>query len=135
MKIKLLTLLLVFVPISLLSAAPTLSGNYKGTIAYTPYQGVTTYRDGAATMKIVPDTGSGAAAIITYSDQLGRYREKCSVTYNADGTVSLKGISYKLISGDSFNLDTFTVRIGPDGSVTGTSVDSGGGSSTLSFHH
>jgi hypothetical protein len=130
MKIKILTLLLVLATMMSASAAPKLSGNYKGTVAYTPSDGVTTYQDGAATLKI-----QGAVAVVTYSDQLGHYREKCSITYNSDGTVTLQGISYKLLAGSSFNLDTFTIKIAQDGSLSGTSVDTDGGHSKLSFHH
>jgi hypothetical protein len=117
------------------AADQTLSGTYKGTITYTPKNGVTSYNDRNATMTIQPDTGKGPVAVVTYSDQLGRYRENCSVMHNSDGTITLKGTSYTILSGSSFNLDTFTIRIAADGSVSGNSVDSGGGKTVLSLHH
>ncbi len=58
-----------------ITAAPTLSGTYKGSITYTPKGGATSYDDRNATMVIPPDTGKGPVAVVTYSDQLGRYRE------------------------------------------------------------
>jgi hypothetical protein len=118
-----------------LQAAPVLSGSYRGDVTFTPKDGATRYDDRTATLVILPDTGKGAVAVITYSDQLGRYRERCSITPTADGTITLKGVSYALLAGDSFNLDTFHVQVGADGSVTGNSVDTDGGTSVLSFHH
>ena len=113
-----------------------LSGSYKGSITYMPQGGVTPYDDTGATMVIQPAAdGKGPTAVVTYSYQLGRCRETCSITPHADGTITLQGVSWKLISGDSFYPDTFTVRVAADGSVTGTSVDSSGGTSKLSMHH
>jgi hypothetical protein len=100
-----------------------------------PYQGVTPYNDTAATMVIKPVAGKEPTAVVTHSDQQGRYRETCSITYNSDGTITLKGVSWNIISGDSFSPDTFTLHEQSNGSLTGTSVDSSGGTSTLSMHH
>jgi hypothetical protein len=86
-------------------------------------------------MTILPDTGTGAVAVITYSDQLGRYRENCSVTYNSDGTITLKGDTFTILSGSHFYPDTFTIRIANDGSLSGTSVDATGGKTALALHH
>jgi hypothetical protein len=121
--------------ISSATAEQTLSGAYRGSSVYTPRGGATSYDDRNATMNVLPDTGKGAIAVVTYSDQLGRYRENCSVTYNSDGTITLEGTSYTILSGSSFALDTFTVRIDVNGLVSGGSVDSSGGKTTLSMHH
>ena len=133
-RIVLLVCLFAFPPLQA-KADPTLTGTYRGSITYTPKDGATSYDDRNATMTIVPDTGKGPVASITYSDQTGRYREFCFITYNADGTVTLKGESYEILSGSSFYPDTFTVRIADDGSVSGTSVDSAGGRTVLKLHH
>jgi hypothetical protein len=60
-------------------------------------------------MSILPDAGQGPVAVVAYSDHLGRYRENCSITYNADGAITLKGTSYTILSGNSFAPDTFTI--------------------------
>jgi hypothetical protein len=135
MKINFLALLFTLITLASASAAPSLSGKYKGSITYMPEGGVTHYDDTGATMVIQPDTGKGPTAVITYSDQLGRYRETCFIKYNSDGTITLKGISWRIISGSSFNPDTFTLKIASDGSVSGHSVDTGGGTSVLSMRH
>jgi len=135
--LRLLALSICIALTGILSAAAdqTLSGTYKGTITYTPKGGVTSYDDRNATMSILPDAGQGPVAVVTYSDQLGRYRENCSVTYNPDGTITLKGTSYAILSGSSFSPDTFTIRIAADGSLSGSSVDTSGGKTVLSLHH
>ena len=135
--LRILTLSLSIALAGILSATAgqTLSGTYKGTITYTPKGGVTSYDDRNATMSILPDTGEGPGVAVTYSDHLGRYRENCSVTYNSDGTITLTGASYTILSGSSFSLDTFTIRIAADGSLSGSSVDSSGGKTVLSLHH
>jgi hypothetical protein len=113
-----------------------LSGKYKGSITYLPQGGVTPYDDTGATMVIQPAAnGKGPTAVVTYSYQLGRCRETCSITPHPDGTITLQGVSWKIISGSSFYPDTFTVRVAANGSVSGTSVDSSGGTSKLSMHH
>jgi hypothetical protein len=117
------------------AADQTLSGIYKGTISYMPRGGVTSYDDRNATMSILPDTGEGPIAVVTYSDHLGRYRENCSITYNSNGTITLTGTSYTILSGSSFAPDTFTIRIAADGSLSGGSVDTSGGKTVLSLHH
>jgi hypothetical protein len=117
------------------TAGETLSGTYRGTITYTPKGGVTSYDDKNATMSVLPDAGNGPIAVVTYSDQLGRYRENCSIAYNSDGTITLKGTSYTILSGSSFAPDTFTIRIAADGSISGNSVDISGGKTVLSLHH
>ena len=135
--LRILTLSLCIALAGILSATAgqTLSGTYKGTITYTPKGGVTSYDDKNATLTVLPDTGEGPVAVVTYSDHLGRYRENCSVTYNSDGTITLTGTSYTILSGSSFSLDTFTIRIAADGSLSGSSVDSSGGKTVLSLHH
>jgi len=117
------------------AADQTLSGIYKGTISYMPRAGVTSYDDRNAAMSILPDTGKGPIAVVTYSDHLGRYRENCSIAYNSDGTITLTGTSYTILSGSSFAPDTFTIRIEADGSLSGGSVDTSGGKTVLSLHH
>jgi len=117
------------------SAAQTLSGSYSGTIAYLPRNGIAPYPDGEATLVIASDPKLETVAVVTYSDQLGRYREVCSIAYNADGTITLKGVSYTILSGINFSPDTFTIRIAKDGSLSGTSIDTGGGTTTLAMHH
>jgi len=133
-KIVLLVCLLALLSLQA-KADPTLTGTYRGIIRYTPKDGVTSYDDRNATMTIAPDTGNGPVAVITYSDQTGRYREFCSITSNSDGTITLKGENYEILSGSSFYPDTFTVRIADDGSVAGTSVDTAGGTTVLKLHH
>jgi hypothetical protein len=135
--LRILTLSLCIALAGILSATAgqTLSGTYKGTITYTPKGGVTSYDDRNATLSMLPDTGEGPVAVVTYSDHLGRYRENCSVTYNSDGTITLTGTSYIILSGSSFSPDTFTIRIAADGSLSGSSVDSSGGKTVLSLHH
>jgi hypothetical protein len=145
MKVKLIAFWLVALvgllalmpgPMAWADAAAALSGSYRGSITYMPQGGVTPYDDTGATMVIKPAAGGkGPMAVVTYSYQLGRCRETCSITSHADGTITLQGVSWKLISGDSFYPDTFTVRVAPDGSVKGTSVDTSGGTSKLSMHH
>ena len=141
MKVKLIAIWLMVMTALMLGqmawagAAAPLSGSYRGSITYMPYQGVTPYKDTGATMVIQNVSGKGPMAVVTYSYQLGRCQETCSITAHADGTITLQGVSWKMLSGDSFYPDTFTVRVGKDGSVTGTSVDSSGGTSVLSFHH
>jgi hypothetical protein len=135
LRILALSICVALTAISSATADQTLSGSYKGTITYTPKGGVTSYDDRDATMSILPDVGNGPIAVVTYSDQLGRYRENCSVTYNTDGTITLKGTSYTILSGSSFSPDTFTIRTGADGSLSGSSVDSSGGKTVLSLHH
>ena len=135
LRILALSICITLAGISSAAADETLSGAYRGTISYTPKDGVTTYNDGNATMKILPDTGEGPVAVVTYSDQLGRYRENCTVTYNSDGTITLTGSSYTILAGSSFSPDTFTVRIAADGSVSGSSVDSDGGKTVVYLHH
>ena len=138
MKIKLMAFSLMALmpgPMAWADAAASLSGSYKGTITYMEKDGVTPYKDTGATMVIQPGTGKGPVAVVTYSYQLGRCRETCSITSHADGTITLQGVSWKMISGDSFSPDTFTVRVAQDGSVKGTSVDTSGGTSVLSMHH
>lgn len=128
--------LMLFGPVAWAGDAAGLSGSYRGSITYMPKGGVTPYDDKAATLVIQPGPGGkGSVAVVTYSYQLGRCRETCSITSNADGSITLQGVSWKIISGSSFYPDTFTVRVGKDGSVAGTSVDSSGGTSVLSFHH
>jgi hypothetical protein len=113
-----------------------LSGSYKGSITYMPQGGVTPYNDTGATMVINPATLLKAAtAVVTYSYQLGRCRETCSITPHPDGTITLQGVSWKIISGSSFYPDTFTVRVAQNGSVSGTSKDTSGGTSKLAMHH
>jgi hypothetical protein len=135
--LRLLALCFCVTLIGILSAAAdqALSGTYRGTIIYTPKGGVTPYDDRNAMMSILPDTGQGPVAVVTYSDHLGRYRENCAITYNPDGTITLKGTSYTILSGSSFSLDTFTIRIGADGSLSGGSVDTSGGKTVLSLRH
>lgn len=137
MKTKILAfaIVLAVAPTVLVSAAPTLSGTYRGYITYMPRNGVTKYEDRNATLTVLPDTGKGAVAVVTYSDQLGRYQENCSVTYNSGGTIVLKGFSYTILSGSHFYPDTFTIRIENDGSISGSSTDSSGGRTILSLHH
>ena len=135
LRILALSLCIALAGISSATAGQTLSGTYKGTITYTPKGGVTSYDDKNATLTVLPDTGEGPVAVVTYSDHLGRYRENCSVTYNSDGTITLTGTSYTILSGSSFSLDTFTIRIAADGSLSGSSVDSSGGKTVLSLHH
>ncbi|HLJ20879.1 MAG TPA: hypothetical protein VKU84_11805 [Stellaceae bacterium] len=118
------------------AGAQTLSGGYKGTITYMPRDGATAYDDHGATLVVTPDPkGGGDLAVVTYSDHLGRYREVCSVTHNSDGTITLRGVSYTILSGSSFSPDTFTIRVAKDGSISGTSVDTNGGTTTLSMRH
>jgi hypothetical protein len=135
MKIKAFTILLALIPILSASAAPALSGTYTGYITFTPKDGATSYQDRNAKLTILPDTGKGVVAVVNYSDQLGHYREKCSVTLNSDGTLTLKGFSYTILAGTSFSLDTFKIQVAADGSISGNSIDTGGGTSILSFHH
>jgi hypothetical protein len=122
-------------PMGCAQAAAPLSGSYRGSITYMPKDGATHYDDTGATMVIQNVEGKGPMAVVTYSDQLGRYRETCTMTSNADGTITLQGVSWKILSGSSFSPDTFTVRVQSDGSVKGTSVDTSGGTSTLSMKH
>ena len=134
-RICIFAILLALGPTTLASAAPALSGAYTGYITYMPRNGVTSSADRNATLTILPDTGKGVAAVVTYSDQLGRYRENCSVKYNSDGTITLKGFSYTILSGSTFYPDTFTISFEKDGSISGSSIDSAGGRTILSFHH
>jgi hypothetical protein len=134
-RLFLLGLALLLGSMACASAAAPLSGSYRGSITYMPKDGATHYDDTGATMVIQNVPGKGTMAIVTYSDQLGRYRETCSITPHDDGSITLQGVSWKLISGSSFSPDTFTVRVQSDGSVTGTSVDTSGGTSTLKMKH
>jgi hypothetical protein len=132
-----LCLALAVLPASLLPAwaGETLSGVYHGSITVRPKDAVVPYEDRNATIKIVDQSGE-PVAVVTYSAHTGRWREVCTITYNPDDTVTLTGTSYTVLSGsDSFNPDTFTIRIAPDGSLSGGSVDSEGGTTVLAMHH
>src|ERR1700679_447871 len=102
MQARLIAVFLSLVLTAAAGAASTLSGSYTGSITYTPKNGVTSYQDRGATLNVLPDTGKGVLAVVTYSDQMGRYRENCSITSNPDGTITLKGVSYTILSGSSF---------------------------------
>jgi hypothetical protein len=126
----LLFLLLLLGSVGCARAAAPLSGSYRGTISTMPKDGVTPYEDRAATM-VIQDVAGKSMAVITYSYQLGRCRETCLMALNANGTITLQGVSWKVLSGGSFAPDTFTVSVQADGSVKGSSVDTSGGTTTL----
>lgn len=132
-----LCLALLAVPESLWPAwaGETLSGVYHGSITVRPKDAVVPYDDRNATIKIVDQSGE-PVAVVTYSAHIGRWREVCTITYNPDDTVTLTGTSYTVLSGsDSFSPDTFIIRIAPDGSLSGGSIDSEGGTTVLAMHH
>ena len=117
-------------------AGDTLSGVYHGTITVRPKNAVVPYEDTNATISIVENSGADPVAVVTYSAHTGRYREVCAIAYNEDGTITLTGTSYTILSGSSgFSPDTFTLRMAGDGSLSGGSMDSAGGATLVSMHH
>ena len=71
--------------------------------------------------------GSRVRATLQYisGEPAARWEEECSVSVGHDGTIMLRGLSYRLVSGPpgTFSLDTLTLRLNDDGALTGTFLD------------